>query len=37
MAMGIHGRTGFARFFQGSVAQRVVTMSPCPSMTVRGR
>jgi nucleotide-binding universal stress UspA family protein len=35
--MGTHGRTGFARFFIGSVASRVLAIAPCPVMTVRGR
>lgn len=29
--------TGLARFFLGSVAERVVAMAPCPVMTVRGK
>ncbi|HUG37484.1 MAG TPA: universal stress protein [Candidatus Limnocylindrales bacterium] len=37
VVIGTHGRTGLAKFFMGSVAQRVVGMSPCPVMTVRGR
>lgn len=37
VVMGTHGRTGLARLFLGSVAERVVTFSPCPVMTVRGR
>jgi nucleotide-binding universal stress UspA family protein len=36
VVMGTHGRTGLARFFVGSVAERVVATSPCPVMTVRG-
>jgi universal stress protein A len=36
MVMGTHGRTGFARFFLGSVASRVLATAPCPVMTVRG-
>jgi len=32
-----HGRTGFARFFLGSVASRVLAISPCPVLTVRGK
>lgn len=35
VVMGTHGRTGFARFFLGSVASRVLTTAPCPVMTVR--
>lgn len=37
VVMGTHGRTGLARFFVGSVADRVVAMAPCPVMTVRGK
>lgn len=36
VVMGTHGRTGFARFFLGSVASRVLAITPCPVMTVRG-
>jgi len=37
VVMGTHGRTGLARFFLGSVAERVVATAPCPVMTVRGK
>jgi nucleotide-binding universal stress UspA family protein len=37
VVMGTHGRTGLARFFLGSVAERVVAMAGCPVLTVRGR
>lgn len=37
VVIGTHGRTGLARFFLGSVAGRVVSMAPCPVLTVRGR
>lgn len=37
IVMGTHGRTGLARFFLGSVAERVVSMAACPVMTVRGK
>lgn len=37
VVMGTHGRSGLARFFLGSVAERVVAMSPCPVMTTRGK
>ena len=37
IVMGTHGRTGLARFFVGSVAERVVASAPCPVMTVRGK
>jgi len=33
--MGTHGRTGLAHFLIGSVAERVVRMSPIPVLTVR--
>jgi nucleotide-binding universal stress UspA family protein len=33
--VGTHGRTGFAHFFMGSVAQHVVRRAPCPVLTVR--
>ena len=35
--MGTHGRSGLAKLFLGSVAQRVVTRATCPVITVRGR
>ena len=37
VVMGTHGRTGLARFFLGSVAERVVAMAVCPVLTVRGK
>jgi nucleotide-binding universal stress UspA family protein len=37
VVLGTHGRTGLGRFFLGSVASRVVTLAPCPVLTVRGR
>lgn len=37
VVMGTHGRTGLARFFLGSVAERVVAMAGCPVLTVRGK
>lgn len=36
VVIGTHGRTGFARFFLGSVAARVVSSASCPVLTVRG-
>jgi nucleotide-binding universal stress UspA family protein len=33
--VGTHGRTGLARAFTGSVAERVVRHAPCPVLTVR--
>jgi nucleotide-binding universal stress UspA family protein len=35
IVMGTHGRTGAARVFTGSVAERVVRLAPCPVLTVR--
>ena len=37
VVVGTHGRTGFSRFFLGSVASRVLAISPCPVLTVRGK
>lgn len=37
IVIGTHGRTGFSRFFLGSVAERVVQLAPCPVLTVRSR
>lgn len=37
IVMGTHGRGAVARFFLGSVAERVVATAPCPVLTVRGR
>ncbi len=37
VVIGTHGRTGFAKFFLGSVASRVLAVTPCPVLTVRGR
>ena len=37
VVIGTHGRTGFAKFFLGSVASRVLAVSPCPVLTVRGK
>lgn len=37
LVLGTHGRTGFAKFFLGSIAGRVVALSPCPVLTVRGK
>jgi len=31
-----HGHTGLSRLFLGSVAERVVRMSPCPVLVLRG-
>jgi universal stress protein A len=35
IVMGTHGRSGFAHFVVGSVAERVVRTAPCPVLTVR--
>lgn len=35
VVMGTHGRTGLSRMFLGSVAEKVVRMSPVPVLTIR--
>ena len=35
--MGSHGRTGLARFFMGSVAERVIGTVRCPVLVVKIR
>jgi nucleotide-binding universal stress UspA family protein len=35
IAIGTHGRGGFAHIVMGSVAERVVRIAPCPVLTVR--
>jgi len=35
IVMGTHGRTGFARFFSGSVAEHALRHAPCPMLVVR--
>jgi nucleotide-binding universal stress UspA family protein len=37
IVMGTHGRTGLSRVVLGSVASRVISTSPCPVLTVRGK
>jgi len=37
VVMGTHGRSGFAQAFLGSVAERVVRLSPVPVLTVHPR
>lgn len=37
IVMGTHGRSGIAKLFLGSVAERVVATAPCPVLTVRGK
>lgn len=36
VVLGTHGRRGVAKFFLGSVAERVIATAPCPVLTVRG-
>jgi nucleotide-binding universal stress UspA family protein len=36
IVVGTHGRSGFSRFFLGSVAERVVRSATCPVLTVGG-
>ncbi|MGH7301938.1 MAG: universal stress protein [Candidatus Rokuibacteriota bacterium] len=36
IVMGTYGRSGLARLFLGSVAERVVATALCPVLTVRG-
>ncbi len=35
LVLGTHGRTGLSQLLMGSVAERVVRVSPCPVLTVR--
>lgn len=37
LVVGTHGRTGFARVAFGSVAQRILQSSPCPTLVVPSR
>ncbi len=37
IVMGTRGRTGFSKFFLGSVAERVIALASCPVLTVRGK
>jgi universal stress protein A len=37
IVMGTHGRTGLTKLLIGSVAGRVISMAPCPVVTVRSR
>jgi universal stress protein A len=37
IVLGTHGRTGLAKLFLGSVAERVVSAALCPVLTVRGK
>lgn len=35
IVIATHGRTGFSHFLFGSVAERVVRLSPCPVLSIR--
>jgi nucleotide-binding universal stress UspA family protein len=37
LVVGTHGRTGLAKFFVGSVANRLVATASCPVVTVRSK
>ena len=37
IVMGTHGRSGVGRVLLGSVATRILSLAPCPVLTVRGR
>ena len=37
VVVGTHGRTGLNRLVNGSVAERVVRIAPCPVLTVKPR
>ncbi len=37
IVLGTHGRTGLGRVFLGSVATRVITLAPCPVLTIRAK
>jgi nucleotide-binding universal stress UspA family protein len=37
IVMGTHGRTGIAKLFLGSVAERVIGSAPCPVLTVKAK
>jgi nucleotide-binding universal stress UspA family protein len=37
IVMGTHGRSGITRVVLGSVAARVLSLAPCPVLTVRGK
>jgi nucleotide-binding universal stress UspA family protein len=36
IVIGTHGRSGLGRWFMGSVASRLVQISPFPVLTVKG-
>jgi len=35
MVISTHGKTGLAHFIFGSIAEKIVRMSPCPVLTIR--
>jgi nucleotide-binding universal stress UspA family protein len=37
IVIGTHGRTGLSKLLMGSVANKVVSTSHCPVLTVRGK
>jgi nucleotide-binding universal stress UspA family protein len=37
LVMGSHGRSGFQRFFLGSVTEKVIRKAPCPTLVVPPR
>ena len=37
IVMGTHGRTGISHMMLGSVAEKIVRLSPCPVLTVKPR
>jgi universal stress protein A len=37
VVMGTHGRTGLSHLIMGSVAERVLRLSPCPVLTVKAK
>jgi len=37
IVMGTHGRTGLTHALMGSVAEKVVRLSPCPVLVTRGK
>jgi nucleotide-binding universal stress UspA family protein len=37
LVLGTHGRSGFERFFLGSVAEKVIRKAPCPTLVVPPR
>ena len=35
--LGTHGRTGLKRMFLGSIAAKIISLAPCPVLTVRAK